>query len=363
MSKSYKIDKIKMYCGRIPVRLVFSWGKEDHFPFLIIRLSNGEVEGLGEVVVPVNDFLIGLLPTLVGKDARRLDALLPRTTNDHDRILCEAISMALYDLVSRASDLPFYALLGGIANNRVPLMPCIFPSDAEEARARANDFFSQGYQSLKTKLLGDLEKDRACIEAIRAVAPSEVLLQGDANCGYKELSEASRAVEDLGAAGLDVFEDPLDGDADDYCRLRDGLAGRGAKVMVDALARRTEDLIAVLRNGSADIIGIHPDQPGSISRVMQHVQLAEAFGVPAVIGGTGYTGIGTAAYQHITAAATPGGRCGELGGAIDHGMPRSLVRQTLPMENGFVLLPDQPGLGVELDEASLAHFETDRKEW
>lgn len=363
MSKSYRIDKIRTHCGQIPVRLVFSWGKEDYFPFLIIRLSNGEVEGLGEVVVPANDFLIELLPTLVGKDARQLDALLPRTTNDHDRILCEAISMALYDLVSRASGLPFYALLGGITNNRVPLMPCIFPCDAEEARAKADGFFSQGYQSLKTKLLGDLDKDRTCIEAIRAVAPTDALLQADANCGYKELSEAARAVEELGAAGLDVFEDPLDGDADDYCRLRDSLAGRGAKVMVDVLARRTVDLMAVLQNGSADIIGIHPDQPGSISRVMQHVQLTEAFAVPAVIGGTGYTGIGSAAYQHITAVATPGGRCGELGGVFDHGMPRSLVKQTLPMDNGFVVLPDQPGLGVELDEASLSQFETDRKEW
>ena len=83
--------------------------------------------------------------------------------------------------------------------------------------------------------------------------------------------------------------------------------------------------MCVLQKGSADIIGIHPDQPGSMSRVIQHVHLAESFGVPAVIGGTGYTGIGTAAYQHITAAATPGGRCGELGGVFDHGMPRSLV--------------------------------------
>ena len=123
------------------------------------------------------------------------------------------------------------------------------------------------------------------------------------------------------------------------------------------------DLVAVLQKGAADIIGIHPDQAGSMSRVIQHVRLAQALGVPAVIGGTGYTCVGAAAYQHITAVATPDGRCGELGGVFDHGMPRSLVKHTLPMENGAVVLSDEPGLGVELDEEAIAQFETDRKEW
>ena len=185
--------------------------------------------------------------------------------------------------------------------------------------------------------------------------------QGDANEGYKRLPEGLKAVNELGAAGLDTFEDPIQGGVTEYAELR--RRARGAKIMVDALARRTGDPTSVLRADAADMIGIHPDQAGSLSRVMQHARLAKAFGVPVVIGGTGYTAVGTAAYQHLTAVATPGSPCGELGGVFDHGMPCSLVKRPLPMQHGSVVLSDEPGTGVDLDENALANVEGGRKEW
>lgn len=345
----------------MPVQLTFSYGKVDHFPFLLVRLSAAGIEGAGEVLVPPNDFIRSFLPTLIGCDARQLDALLPSAKTDHDRILCEAVSIALHDLVGRISGLPLHALLGGAQSNVVPLMPCIFPNNARETGEKARHFFQQGYRHLKTKLVGDLTDDLGRVKALRAVAPPGVVLQGDANEGYRTIADAQRAVEELGAAGLDVFEDPLKGGVSEYRTLRQ--KNRGAKIMVDALARRTNDLLAVLQAGAADVIGIHPDQAGSLSRVMQHVRLAQAFDVPVVIGGTGYTAVGTAAYQHLTAVATPGGPCGELGGVFDHGMPCSLVKQPLPMRSGSVILPDSPGTGVDVDETALAKYEQGSKAW
>jgi len=357
----YTIDRVRLHRGKMPVDVSFSYGEVGAFDFTIVRLFAGGVEGIGEVVIAANDFLFQFLSSLVGCDARGLDALLPRTENDEERILCEAVSIALYDLVGRVSGLPLYALLGGATDLSVPLMPCIFPRGPEGAAEKAENFFSQGYRYLKTKLVGDLDEDAARVEAIRSVAPVGVRLQGDANEGYKALADACRAVERLAAAGLDVFEDPLEGGVEDYRKLRE--AASGAKVMADKLSRRTDDLAAVLRAHAADVIGVHPDQPGSLGRALRHVRLAQSFGVPVVIGGTGYTGVGTAAYQHLAAVATPGGPCGELGGFFDHGMPRSLVKAPLPMKDGRVFVPDTPGMGVELDEDALAEFETDRMEW
>ena len=361
MNNCCTIDRVRLHRGKMPVDLTFSYGKVASVDFTIVRLFAGSVEGTGEVIVESNDFLSRFLSSLIGRDAGGLDALLPQTENGRDRILCEAVSIALYDLVGRVSGLPLHVLLGGAADLRVPLMPCIFPEGPEEAGEKAEKFFSQGYRYLKTKLIGDLDEDTARIEAIRSVAPEGVVLQGDANEGYKTLAAAHRAVEQLGAAGLDIFEDPLAGDVSDYRALRE--SSSGARVMVDKLSRRTDDLAAVLRSGAADVIGIHPDQPGSLSRALLHVRLAQSFSVPVVVGGTGYTGVGTAAYQHLTAAATPGGPCGELGGFFDHGMPRSLVKKPLPMGGGFVRLPNTPGMGIELDENALAEFETDHAEW
>ena len=346
----------------MPVKLVFSYGTVSVFPFTIVRLRAGNVEGVGEVIVPRNEFLSGLLASLVGADARGLDALLPPQDDAVNRILCEAVSMALHDLVACATGVPLWKLLGGTESSTVPLMPCIFPKTPDEAKDRAAYFFSQGYRYLKTKLIGDYDEDLARIKAIRSTAPQGVVLQGDANCGYKTLPEARQAVDAFGAAGLDIFEDPLDGGADDYARLREEASG--AKVMVDALARQTCDLESVLQKHGADVIGIHPDQPGSLSCVARHVQLAKDAGIPVVIGGTGYTAVGSAAYQHLTSVLTPGGCCGELGGFFDHGMPRLLVKQPLPMNDGSVTLPhDVPGIGVELDEDALAEFCQGEQTW
>ena len=361
MKNRYCIERIRLFWGQMPVRVSFSYGTEKHFNFMLVCLGAGAAEGIGEVLVPPNDFIRHFLPSLLGRDARRLDALLPETSNDYELIVCEAVSMALYDLVGRISNLPLHVLLGGAGEDRVPLMPCIFPNSAEEAKERAQFFFSQGYRHLKTKLTGNLEEDRARVQAIRSVAPLHAVLQGDANEGYKTLPEACQAVDELGAAGLDFFEDPLKGGVEDYRVLR--ARCHGAKIMVDVLARRTEDLLAVLRAGAADAINIHPDQAGSLSRVVQHAMLARSFGTPVIIGGTGYTAVGTAAYQHLTAVATPGGICGELGGVLDHDMPNSLVKQSLQMRDGAVILPDRPGTGVEIDEEALVERIKGQQKW
>ena len=363
MPDRFTIDRIQLYCGQMPVRLVFSYGKMDTFPFSIVRLHAGGAEGIGEVVVGANQFLEDLLARLVGADVRRLDALLPATDNDHDRIVCEAVSIALYDLLGKLSGLPLFSLLGGAESTCVPLMPCLFPNNGDEARESARDWFSQGFRYLKVKLVGDPEDDLARVKGIRAVAPDGIVLQGDANEGYKTLDEAALAVADLGAAGLDIFEDPLEGGVEEYAELRRRRGDSGAAVMVDKMARHTAELAAVLRSGAADVVGIHPDQPGSLSRALLHAKMAQGMGVPVVIGGTGYTGVGTAAYQHLTAVATPGGACGELGGFFDHGMPRNLVKAPLPMADGCVNIPDRPGMGTELDEEALGHCTEVTKEW
>ncbi len=353
------IDRVLVHWGEMPVKLTFSYGKVSTFPFIIVRLFSGKSEGIGEVVVPTNPFLFEFLPKLIGADARKLDCLLPETHADHDRVLCEAVSIALWDLMGHVAGLPLWALLGGAKSSKVPLMPCTFPNNPDEAKERAEFWFAKGYKYLKVKLIGDLEEDVARVKAVRSVAPAGAILQGDANCGYKTIEDARRALRLTGDAGLDIFEDPLEGGPEDYADLKDS----GAKVMIDALSRRTSDLTECLKIGAAEVVGIHPDQPGSLTRVREHVMLAQAFGVPVVIGGTGYTGVGSAAYQHLTAVLTPGGPCGELGGAFDHGMPRGTIKQPLPMADGFVTLPDLPGMGVEVDEDAIAEFGKGQQEW
>ena len=357
------IERISVSCGEMPVKTSFSYGEVHSFPFMIIVISNGQMEGFGEVLVPPNAFLNSVLSSLIGCDIRRLDMLLPETTNDHDRIICEAVSMALHDLLARVCGVPFNVLLGGAACPKISLMPCMFLLDPAQARDKAEEFVAEGYQYLKTKLCGDTDTDVKIVQSIRAITPSSIVLQGDANEGYKTLPEAIEAAKKLGDVGLNIFEDPLKGGVAEYQKLRTAVNDSPIQIMIDLLARRTHTLVEALRHGAADVIGIHPDQPGSMSRVVEHTRMAQAFEKPVVMGGTGFTGVGTLAYMHLTAVCTPGGPCGELCGAIDHGMPCSTVKQLPPYREGLVALPDLPGLGVELDYEVVARFAPSRQTW
>ncbi len=364
MPSEPRIDRIDLHWGHVPVDLHFSYGHVQQFAFTIFRLGAEGHEGVGEVLLQPESSWLKRIDDLVGLDPRRLDALLPAdTTSDGDRIFQEGLSIALHDLVGQISGLPLHALLGGKRRDQVPLMPCVFPTSAQDAGQAAELFLGQGFKHLKVKLVGNLDEDRARTEAIRAVAPEDLVLQGDANEGYETLDTATQAVKALGDAGLDLFEDPLKGDVPSYRRLREACDGSRAKVMVDALARRTADLVQVLRQNAADVINIHPDQPGSLSRVMEHARIVQAFGVPVSIGGTGYTAVGTAAYQHLTSVVSAEGSCGELGGAFDHHMPQHLVTEQLLMKDGAVSIPDTPGLGVRLDTEALSRYEEGHRAW
>lgn len=355
------IDGIDLHWGEVPVDLTFSYGAVGAFCFTLVGVRSGGCTGWGEVLVHSGAGTPRRLAALVGQDASALDALIPPDPADErERIFFEAVSIALYDLVGQCAKLPLHVLLGGRRRDRVPLMPCLFPRTPEDARASAETFLAGGFRHLKVKLVGDLDEDRARVRAVRTVAPDDVPLQGDANEGYDTPSKAERAVRVLGDAGLDLFEDPLRGDVAAYRELTAACRGSRARVMVDALARHTADLAAVLRQEAADAVNIHPDQPGSLSRAVQHARLAQAFAVPVHIGGTGYTAVGSAAYQHLAAVATDG-PCGELGGVFDHHMPASLVQAPLPMADGCVAIPDTPGLGVTIDQQTLMRFEQGRR--
>ncbi len=337
MSSELPITAVRMDWGEMPVTVRFSYGAPQTFPFTIVRLWSRDRCGIGEVLVPPSDALKEAAASLIGADGRHLDGLLRGCWDDIPQYLREAFSIALYDLVGRAYSIPLHVLLGGAHRSSVPLMPCIFPESPEHAADRAKELAAQGFGSLKVKIFGDLDYDTQIIRGVRTALGADGYVQADANCGYEAVAASPEMLQKLAEAGLDTAEDLIDGTLDQYRSLR---GESQVKIMLDKDARGLQDIGQILAADAADVINLHPDQQGSLSEAVARHSAAAAFDIPAVVGGTGYCGIGTAAYQQLAAVIGLAGPCGELGGAFDHGMPEDLVT-------------DSAGLGVELDEAAL----------
>ena len=335
------IERVDVYWGQVPVDCHFSYGSPDTFDFLLTCVHSCGYVGWGETLIAQVEACCDHAARLLGQDAGLLDALFELDVEGRSDLYVESLSMALYDLVGQASAKPLHALLGGARRKVVPLMPCIFPEDAEDAGRKAKALVDQGMNHLKVKLMADSEVDLTTVRAIRRAVGSNIPLQGDANEGYAFDDLSGGVLAALKTNGLDVIEDPCKGGPAEYARLR---RSGHSLIMVDEMARHDALLGEAMELGAIDGVNLHPCQQGTLSHALDRAGTAQSFEVSEVVGGTGFIGIGTAAYQHLAGVIGLSGPCGELGGAFDHGQP--ILCDNLAIKDGCVELPDTPGHGA-----------------
>src|SRR5205823_5740195 len=106
---------------------------------------------------------------------------------------------------------------------------------------------------------------------------------------------------------------------------------------------------------AADLLVLKPIPLGGVGSVSSCVHAAHAAGVRTVITTSIDTGVGTAAALHLAAALAPEEAHGLA--TLDL-LENDLISTPLPIENGFMRLPDGPGLGVDLDREQMARYVT-----
>jgi len=108
----------------------------------------------------------------------------------------------------------------------------------------------------------------------------------------------------------------------------------------------------LLSRGCVDILNISPYLLGGVRASLRLATLAEAARVGVLIGTTQELNLGTAAIAHL-GAVTRG-----LNYPSDSTGPKlytqDVVKTSVRYEAGHLVVPDGPGLGVEVDEAALA---------
>ena len=116
------------------------------------------------------------------------------------------------------------------------------------------------------------------------------------------------------------------------------------------------ELVDLIELGAVGIVGINTERPGGISHALQAIDYATRRSMGVVIHNQPL-GIASAAQIHLAAARWP-----VLGHAIElfgHVMLEDdLIGDSLEYSNGQVVVPEGPGLGVELDEAALEKYAT-----
>jgi muconate cycloisomerase len=134
-------------------------------------------------------------------------------------------------------------------------------------------------------------------------------------------------------------------------------------VMADESAWTTRDVLRLRDLGAASIISLYTTKPGGLHRAMEVATVAAACGISCDIGGSIEMGIGVAANLHLGVSAgplawasvcpvpNPGGRAGHDVAGIYY--LDDIITEPLRYEDGRLFVPEEPGLGIEVDEGQL----------
>lgn len=254
-----------------------------------------------------------------------------------------AIEVALHDLAARRLGVPLVRLLGGSAL-RVPTDITLSAGDAASLGMAAKQRTAEGFGVLKVKVGTDAAGDVARVRAVREAVGPAATIRLDANQGWtpREAVRVIRAVED---AGLDVelVEQPVP-----HWDL-DGLAWVSDRVDLPILADEAvygpRDLVAVIRRRAADMVNVKLAKCGGLTAARTLLELAEAHEMGTVVGSMMESGIGIGAAASLVAAYGTTA-VSDLDAAW--WLAWSPVRGGVRYDGAAVVLPDEPGLGVNL---------------
>ena len=271
-----------------------------------------------------------------------------------------AIDIALWDIAGKHFGVPSYQLLGGKVRDKARVYYHVFGETKEElvagcAEARERGFTAVGhltpflddsrdipYFKTHVDMIEDAVETVAayrqavgrdvdlCIEIHRRLTPSEAIVLG-------------RAIEPYHPF---FYEDPVTPDNLDEMAL---VASKiGIPIATGERLFSIWEFQALLQRGAVQFVRPDVCMVGGLSHAKKIAALAEAFHVQ-VVPHNPLSPVSTAACIQL-AACIPNFALQEYPKGEDEAPKSEIVKRPVAQENGFLIVPDAPGIGIELAE-------------
>lgn len=260
-----------------------------------------------------------------------------------------AAEMALWDLAGQRAGVPVHALLGGTVRDRLPLSFSLADPDWDADLDRARAMAEAGHRIFKVKTgYAGHHEDLRRMEALRAALP-DADLRIDYNQGLQPFG-ALRLLRDMEAFAPTFIEQPVPRGQE--AALAALSAALDAPVLADESVYGPADMLAATRGGWADAVSIKLMKCGGIGPARAVDAIAAAAGVPTYGGTLWEGGIALAAAAHVL-GTLPNTSLGCEFYMPSYALVDDVCTDVLQASAGFVQVPDQPGLGIVVDEATL----------
>lgn len=360
-----KIKKIELYQQDLPYSggvYTLSGGREYRsFDASYVRIETDTgLEGWGESTPFGSTYIAAhalgaragiseIAPYLLERDPRQVDRMndaMDEALVGHNHAK-SAIDLALWDVFGKSVNMPVCDLLGGSTGQRLPVISSIYAGSPEDMRARVADHRARGYLGHSVKIGAMDHEGGPALDAERIAAcladrqPGEFFLV-DANGGLTP-ETALRMLRML-PDGLDfVLEAP--------CRTwRETLSLRqrcSVPIAVDELVQLDEDVAQIVAQDLADGIGLKVSKAGGLTHGRRQRDICLASGLTMSVQDTVGSTIAFSAIAHLGATVPQR----HLRGILDCRDMVSIetAQFDAPVEQGGVLVPDAPGLGITVN--------------
>ena len=269
------------------------------------------------------------------------------------------IEQALWDVLGKATGQPIYNLLGGKFREKIRVYANGWGGGSlAQLTERAQAVVARGFTALKFDPFPgpwrpyiDRRDEDVAVERVAAVREAvgpdvEILVEV-----HRRLApmHAMRVAERMEAYRPFWYEEPVS------ARDLDGLATakRGIHLPVvtgEELYTKAE-FAPVFERRAADIINPDVCNCGGILELREIAAMAEPYHIAVSPHNYNSTTIGLAATLHA-AAAMPNFLITEYFVNFED-LGREIARRSFTVEDGYIQLPTQPGLGIDLDEEAL----------
>jgi L-Ala-D/L-Glu epimerase len=306
---------------------------------VLLRIRSGDAVGLGEAV-PLTLRGDHALAEVAQELRNWAESPSPGADGLSAPSRC-AVQTALLDLEAKLEGVPLWRLLGAESAEPVECNATLAAGEPLHVSQAALDWAGAGFRSFKLKV--GLEGDIDQVAMVRRAIGPEAALRVDANGSWTP----DQAVDELNAMDdeghLELAEQPCASLAE-----LGELQGRvgmpicaDESVASDADAREAAD--------ACDLATVKLSKVGGPREA-----LAVAAEIPVYVSSAIDGPVGIAAAAHTVQALPPSGSAGVAHGlATQRLLAGEVASVRCELRDGFLHLPEGPGLGVEIDDAAL----------
>ncbi|MEJ5359069.1 MAG: mandelate racemase/muconate lactonizing enzyme family protein [Desulfobacterales bacterium] len=370
-----KITKIDFTLYQYPLAkpLPMSCGVLTHRNFGIVRVdTDAGLEGIGETSINFPPWIFrerkatieeGLAGLLIGENPLEIGRLWCKmagavrgfTRMWSEGALMQAISgidMALWDIAGKEYGKPVWMLLGGQHRSKAEVYATGYSMDQLVSGGVSEEIARKGYRSVKVRIGFDDEADIENVHRVHRAIEGRLRLLVDANGAYL-YPRARRILRRLADVNLFWLEEPvLADDLEGYIALHDEFPDTPLAWGENGFS--VEIYQKFCEAHAIDVVMPDPSRCGGLTQCVRLCETAARYGIPFSPHHYG-SDVGFAAALHLVASQPD--FLIMLRDVSDCPLREEIVEEPFTVQDGKVVVPQKPGLGVSINEKVAQRYE------